>query len=65
MKKSILFYVCILVSCSDKGIYKESKTIAYQDREDIRNNFLLLAKSMAKKASFCGYATHDQTHEKL
>ena len=44
-----------------KGIYKESKTIAYQDREDIRNNFLLLAKSMAKKASFCGYATHDQT----
>ena len=24
MKKSILFYVCILVSCSDKGIYKES-----------------------------------------
>lgn len=44
-----------------KGIYKESKTIAYQDREDIRNNFLLLAKSMARKASFCGYATHDQT----
>tara|TARA_B100001113_G_scaffold52551_1_gene38561 strand:+ start:1144 stop:2043 length:900 start_codon:yes stop_codon:yes gene_type:complete len=43
-----------------KGIYKESKTIAYQDREDIRNNFLLLAKSMANKASFCGYATHDQ-----
>ena len=44
-----------------KGIYKESKTIAYQDREDIRNNFLLLAKSMANKASFCGYATHDQS----
>ena len=43
-----------------KGIYKESKTIAYQDREDIRNNFLLLAKSMARKTSFCGYATHDQ-----
>ena len=43
-----------------KGIYKESKTIAYQDREDIRNNFLLLAKIMARKASFCGYATHDQ-----
>ncbi len=43
-----------------KGIYKESKTIAYQNREDIRNNFLLLAKSMAEKGSFCGYATHDQ-----
>ena len=43
-----------------KGIYKETKTIAYQDREDIRKNFLLLAKSMAEKGSFCGYATHDQ-----
>ena len=43
-----------------KGIYKESKTIAYQDRVDIRNNFLLLAKTMARKGSFCGYATHDQ-----
>ena len=37
-----------------KGIYKETKTIAYQDREDIRKNFLLLAKSMAEKGSFCG-----------
>ena len=43
-----------------KGIYKESSTIAYQEREDIRNNFLLLAKTMAKRGSFCGYATHDQ-----
>ena len=43
-----------------KGIYKETKNIAYQDREDIRKNFLLLAKSMAGKGSFCGYATHDQ-----
>lgn len=43
-----------------KGIYKESKTIAYQNRVDIRNNFLLLAKTMARKGSFCGYATHDQ-----
>tara|TARA_A100001011_G_scaffold398179_2_gene501665 strand:+ start:171 stop:1070 length:900 start_codon:yes stop_codon:yes gene_type:complete len=43
-----------------KGIYKETKTLAYQDREDIRKNFLLLAKSMADKGSFCGYATHDQ-----
>lgn len=43
-----------------KGIYKESSTIAYQSRGDIRNNFLLLAKMMAKRGSFCGYATHDQ-----
>ena len=43
-----------------KGIYKESSTIAYRGRDDIRNNFLLLAKMMAKRGSFCGYATHDQ-----
>jgi len=43
-----------------KGIYKESSTIAYQEHEDIRNNFLLLAKTMAKRGAFCGYATHDQ-----
>jgi proline dehydrogenase len=43
-----------------KGIYKESSTIAYQDREDIRNSFLLLAKTMARRGGFCGYATHDQ-----
>ena len=43
-----------------KGIYKESNTIAYQEREDIRNNFLLLAKTMAEQGAFCGYATHDQ-----
>ena len=43
-----------------KGIYKESGTIAYQDREDIRQNFLLLAKEVARTGGFCGYATHDQ-----
>ena len=43
-----------------KGIYKESSEIAFQDREDIRNSFLLLAKTMARNGGFCGYATHDQ-----
>ncbi len=43
-----------------KGIYKESGAIAYQDREDIRQNFLLLAKEVARNGGFCGYATHDQ-----
>ena len=43
-----------------KGIYKESSSIAFQDREDIKNNFLILAKSMAERNAFSGYATHDQ-----
>ncbi|MFL2982998.1 MAG: proline dehydrogenase family protein [Candidatus Neomarinimicrobiota bacterium] len=43
-----------------KGIYSESSSIAYQNREDIRNNFLLLAKTAARIGGFCGYATHDQ-----
>ena len=43
-----------------KGIYNEPKSLAYQSREDVRSNFILLAKSMAISNSFCGYATHDQ-----
>ena len=43
-----------------KGIYKESNLIAFQDREDIKNNYLLMAKTMAVKGAFAGYATHDQ-----
>ncbi len=43
-----------------KGIYKESSTISFQAREDIRNNFLLLAKNTARMGGYCGYATHDQ-----
>ncbi len=43
-----------------KGIYKESEKISFQNRDDIQNNFLMLAKTMASTQSFCGYATHDQ-----
>ena len=43
-----------------KGIYKEKKQISYDKPEDIKKNFLMLAKHMAKKKSYCGYATHDQ-----
>ena len=43
-----------------KGIYNESKHVAYKSRQDIKNNFLILAKHMASKGSFCAYATHDQ-----
>ncbi len=43
-----------------KGIYREPDTIAFQGREEIKNNFLDLAKAMAAKSAYAGYATHDQ-----
>jgi len=43
-----------------KGIYKESKYIAYQNREKIQANFLTLAKTMATRNAYSGFATHDQ-----
>ena len=42
-----------------KGIYKEDKNIAYQNPEDIRKNFLAIAKIMLAKNSYACYATHD------
>ena len=42
-----------------KGIYNEPEKIAYKNYDDIQNNFLLLAKKVALKGGFCGYATHD------
>ena len=43
-----------------KGIYNEDKSIAYQRKEEIRKNFLLMAKTVANKGGFSGFATHDQ-----
>ena len=43
-----------------KGIYKEPTSLALQDHLEIKNNFLLLAKLMAKKGAYSGLATHDQ-----
>ena len=43
-----------------KGIYKEKLSIAFGEKDDIQNNFQLMAKHMARKGSFAGYATHDQ-----
>ena len=43
-----------------KGIYKEEKTIAFQDRKKVKENFLTLAKTMAANGAYAGYATHDQ-----
>ena len=42
-----------------KGIYREPDTIAFQGREEIKDNFLDLAKAMAVKSAYAGYATHD------
>ena len=43
-----------------KGIYKESEYIAYQDREEIQDNFLKLAKTMVTQNAYSAFATHDQ-----
>ena len=43
-----------------KGIYKENPSIAYQDPDDIRNNFLKMAEIMILKKAYACYATHDQ-----
>ena len=43
-----------------KGIYKESENIAYQDREEIQDNFLKLAKTMVTQNAYSAFATHDQ-----
>ena len=43
-----------------KGIYREPDTIAFQGRGKIKDNFLDLAKTMAAKGAYAGYATHDQ-----
>ena len=43
-----------------KGIYKESPSIAYQNPEEIRNNFLKMAEIMIFKKAYSCYATHDQ-----
>jgi len=43
-----------------KGIYNEPSSLAFKDHLQIKNNFLLLAKLMAKKEAYLGIATHDQ-----
>jgi len=43
-----------------KGIYRESESIAYQGREEIKENYLNLSKAMAVQKAYSGFATHDQ-----
>ena len=43
-----------------KGIYKESSDIAYQDYEEINENYLKLLELAFKKEIYVGIATHDK-----
>ena len=43
-----------------KGIYIEPEEIAYQDREEIRQNFLKILEKMFDDGNYVGIATHDE-----
>jgi proline dehydrogenase len=42
-----------------KGIYNESPSIAFKDRQEIRNNYLKLLQIILEGGSYVGIATHD------
>ncbi|RMF09799.1 MAG: proline dehydrogenase [Candidatus Neomarinimicrobiota bacterium] len=42
-----------------KGIYRESPQIAYQDREEIRNNYVRAVQAVLNQGGFVAIATHD------
>lgn len=42
-----------------KGIYKESPSIAFQDADEIRGNYLKLVQTMLERGAYVGIATHD------
>lgn len=43
-----------------KGIYIEPPTIAYKDKQEIRNNYLKSLELMLKNGNYVGIATHDE-----
>ncbi len=43
-----------------KGIYNESKTIAFKDKDKIRDNFMDLIRMLFESGSYVGVATHDK-----
>ena len=43
-----------------KGAYKESSKIAYQDYQEIRNNYMINAEKIMNAGIFIGLATHDE-----
>lgn len=42
-----------------KGIYVEPESIAYKDRQEIRDNFLKALRLMIQNGNYVGIATHD------
>ena len=42
-----------------KGIYKESPQIAYQDADEVRQNYMRLVREMLERGAYVGIATHD------
>ncbi len=42
-----------------KGIYKERQEIAFQGKEEVRDNFVKLLTFMLQQGSYVGIATHD------
>jgi len=42
-----------------KGIYKESEFIAFQEKAEVRKNFLALLQEMFRQKAYVGIATHD------
>lgn len=42
-----------------KGIYKESPEIAFQNPDEIRQNYLKLVRTMLEEGAYVGIATHD------
>lgn len=43
-----------------KGIYDESKEVAFKDKEKVRENFVELIRMMLESGSYVGIATHDK-----
>ncbi|MCX6149927.1 MAG: proline dehydrogenase family protein [Ignavibacteriales bacterium] len=42
-----------------KGIYIEPESIAYKDKQEIRNNYMKVLKKMFEDGNYVGIATHD------
>jgi proline dehydrogenase len=42
-----------------KGIYIEPEEIAYKDKQQVRDNYMMLLEKMLKNKSYVGIATHD------
>lgn len=42
-----------------KGIYKEAADVAFQGRDEVRDNFKLLLRLIVENGMYCGIATHD------